>query len=192
MNAYKLRALADLGITLGDLGCIMLDVEAPIRVADIIPESWAYRSNNPDLRHVDGITTEHHVTLLFGLLPQVQREHVDEVLDGWDGLDVAVKTDMLEVFPSPLSEEPYSCIVARQTAPSREIRDAHARLSLLPHVNTHPEFKAHTTLAYVRRERTEEALNELRRAFGARDVYVPILFRPTALNYGDRIGERTS
>lgn len=188
MNAYGLRALRDLNISVGQLGCIMLDVEAPTPVGDLIPESWAYHSDNPDLRHVNGIATEYHVTLLYGLLPQVRREHVDEVLDGWSGLDVSVKTDQLDVFASPLPDEPYSCIVARQVSPSREIRDAHARLSLLPHIDTHPEFKAHVTLAYVRKERTEDAVQELRRAFGARDIYVPILFRPTALNYGDRIG----
>lgn len=189
MNAYKVQALRDLGINVGQLGCIMLDVEAPTpRIDDLIPESWAYRSDNPDLSHVDGIATEHHVTLLYGLLPQVRREHVDEVLDGWTGCDVSVKTDQLDVFASPVPDEPYSCIVARQLSPSREIRDAHARLSLLPHINTHPEFKAHVTLAYVHKERTKEAVRELRGAFSARDLYVPILFRPIGLNYGDQIG----
>ena len=188
INAYQLQALRDLSISISDLGCIMLDVESPIPVADVLPEAWAYRSSNPDLKHVSGIQTEHHVTLLFGLLPQVRRAHVDEVLAGWDGLDVAVKTDQLDVFPSPLPDEPYSCIVARQTSPSREIAGAHARLSMLPHINTHPTFKAHVTLAYVHRDRTQDALTELRRTFKARDVYVPILFHPTGLNYGSTIG----
>lgn len=188
MNAYELEALRDLGINIGDLGCIMLDVQAPTSIGDILPESWSYRSTNPDLRHVDGIQAEHHVTLLFGLLSQVRREHVDEVLAGWTGLDVAVKTDQLDVFASPRTDEPYSCIVARQSSPSREIADAHARLSLLPHINTHPAFKAHVTLAYVHRDRTDDAMRELRRAFKAVDIYVPILFRPTGLNYGDSIG----
>ena len=187
-NAYQLEALRDLGIDIGSLGCIMLDVESPTPVASVIPESWAYRSANPALSHVDGIQSEHHVTLLYGLLPQVRRAHVDEVLSGWTGGDVSVKTDTLEAFTSPLPDEPYVCIVARQLKPSREIAAAHARLSMLPHINTHPEFKAHVTLAYVHKDRAEDAMRELRGAFRARDSFVPILFRPTALNYGSEIG----
>lgn len=196
-NAYQLDALPDLGIDVGQLGCIMLDVAhperdgappLPIPVKELLPNTWGYTSSNPALSHVNGIQTEHHITLLYGLLPQVRRRHVDEVLDGWTGLDVSVKTDTLDVFKSPIPDEPYACIVARQLSPSREIAEAHARLSLLPHINTHPQFKAHVTLAYVRLDRVEDALLELRRSFGARDSYVPILFRPKRLNYGDAIG----
>ena len=188
-NAYQLDALADLGIRVGDLGCIMLDVDAPVPIADVIPRAWEYSSDSPMLRHVSGIQDEHHLTLLYGLLPQVRRWHVDEVLDGWTGLDVAVTTDMLDVFPSPIPDEPYSCIVARQSwGAGDEILNAHQRLSLLPHINTHPVFKAHVTLAYVHADRTDDAITELRRAFGADGEVVTIRFRPTALNYGAVVG----
>ncbi len=192
MNAYDLDALRELGIDVGGLGCVMLDVDAPVKVADVIPQSWAYTSANPKLGRVDGIQTEHHVTLLYGLLPQVRRAHVDEVLDGWTGLDASVKTDMLDVFESPLPDEPYSCIVARQSwNAGDEVLDAHQRLSLLPHINTHPVFRTHVTLAYVRRDRTTQALQELHRAFDPEAdgfAMVTARFRPRALNYGDVIG----
>ena len=191
MNAYQLNALRELGISVGDLGCIMLDVDSPTPIANVLPQAWAYRSSNPALGHVDGIQTEHHVTLLYGLLPQVRRAHVDEVLDGWTGQDAAVKTDMLDVFDSPLPDEPYSCIVARQSwGAGDEILDAHQRLSLLPHINTHPSYKAHVTLAYVHRDRKGDALTELRRAFGGSPESTVIHFRPTGLNYGDVIGTK--
>lgn len=191
-NAYSLAALDELGIDVGSLGCIMLDVEAPTRVGDILPASWAYSSTNPKLEHVNGIQTDHHVTLLYGLLPQVRRHHVDEVLEGWTGLDVSVKTDVLDVFDSPMADEPYSCIVARQSwGAGDEILEAHQRLSLLPHINTHPQFKAHVTLAYVRRERAADALAELARALdpeAATIDRVTARFRPSGLNYGTAIG----
>lgn len=180
LNAYQVQALKDLGVDVGSLGCVMLDLEPPFDLAGIIPEQWAYHSKNPELSHVSGIQTEHHMTLLYGLLSQVRGSHVDEVMEDWE-IPYSVKTDFLDVFPSPLPDEPYSCIVASQTSPSREIKDAHARLSLLPHINTHPVFKAHVTLAYVHRNRTEEARNRLLSAFGD---YVPILWRTNWLNYG--------
>ena len=67
-----------------------------------------------------------------------------------------------------------------------ELRDAHARLSLLPHINTHPTYRAHVTLAYVHRDREADALAAIRRAFKARDVLVPMRFEPIGLNYGHK------
>ncbi len=182
-NAYALQSLPELGIKISDLGCVMLAVESRFRVADLLPEEWAYRSPNADLRHVSGIQQAHHTTLLFGLLPQVRRRHVDEVLTGWDSA-AGVAMDMLSVFDSPLPDEPYSCIVARASEPSPVLLDAHARLSMLPHINTHPTYKPHVTLAYVRREVTEDALAELRSAFGGE----VLTFTATGLDYGDVIG----
>ena len=91
----------------------------------------------------------------------------------------------LTVFPSPWEDEPYSCIVSELTL-TPELRDAHARLSLLPHINTHPTYRPHVTLAYVHRDHTEDALRALRRHFNARDTYVPVHFTTGSLNYGYR------
>lgn len=184
MNAYTLKCLPEMGIDVGSLGCIMLDVEG-VDLTDAIDPAWEYRSDDPRLAHVSGTQTEGHVTLLYGLLSNGNtiRDAVDEVLEGWS-LD-QVKTDQLHVFPSPIETEPYVCIVAGQVSPQRELLDAHQRLSLLPHINTHPTYRPHVTLTYVHRDHEQDALAALRRRFKARDTYVPIAFPVTGINYGD-------
>lgn len=185
-DPYHLKALRNMGISVSELGCVMLDCW-PVDLTDVIPEKWAYRSTHPDRRWIDGVQTEAHVTLLYGLLSNAHliREAIDEVMSGWR--PDSVKGDMLTVFPSPFTskgdEEPYSCIVS-EVARTPALRDAHARLSMLPHIDTHWEYRPHVTLAYVHRDYEQEALLALREHFHARDVYVPIRFEPIGLNYG--------
>ncbi len=174
-SAYTLQCLRDMGIKIGDLGCVMLDV-APFAE---VPEDWAYHSRHPDLGHVSGIQTAAHVTLLYGLLSNAHtiRAAVDEVLDGWT-MD-AVEVDHIAAFASPLASEPYSCIVAK-LALSPDLLDAHARLSMLPHIDTHPTYQPHITLAYVHRDREADAIRAIKRELGehARQGVL-------GLNYGD-------
>lgn len=178
MNAYTLNALRRRGIVVSALGCVMQDV-APVDLSGTIPDAWCYASTHPDRTWISGRQDgEAHVTLLYGLLDNANtiREDIDEVLDGWR--PGAIVSSDIEVFPSPFPDEPYSCIVARLDL-TPELRDAHARLSFLPHINTHPEYKAHVTLAYVRREFAEQTVAAIREHFGER-----IEFTPTTLNYG--------
>lgn len=184
MNAYQLKCLPAMGVNIRELGCVMLDVE-PLDIKGAIPDEWAYRSQNPNLGHVSGIQTEAHVTLLFGLLQNANtiRAAVDEVLDGWE--PGRIYTETIDAFPSPMPDEPYSCIVAKLHA-TRGLRDAHARLSLLPHINTHPEYRPHVTLAYVHKDRCSDAIDAVRRVLGTRDIFTHAELVPIGLNYGDK------
>ena len=62
-SIYELEALKRRGINPATLGCVMLEVE-PIDVRKYIDDAWAYFSINPDHQWIDGIQTEHHITLL--------------------------------------------------------------------------------------------------------------------------------
>ena len=183
MNAYEVQALKGMGIDLSRLGCVMLDVQIP-DLTDVIPPEWRYSSPNPARGWVNGLQTEGHVTLLHGLLSNANaiRPAVDEVLQGWEP-GKTIEGDQITVFPSPWEDEPYSCIVSEGVL-TRALRDAHARLSLLPHIDTHPTYRPHVTLAYVHRDRTEDAIYAIRRHYRARDVLVPITFDVVGLNYG--------
>ena len=185
MNAYQLKCLPAMGVNIRDLGCVMLDVE-PLDIKGAIPAEWAYHSQNPNLAHVSGIQTEAHVTLLFGLLSNAHaiRGAVDEVLDGWESGVVSTRT--IEAFQSPIPDEPYSCIVAKLNV-SRQLQDAHARLSLLPHIDTHPKYLPHVTIAYVHKDRCSEAIAAVRRALGTRDIWTYAELTPIGLNYGDEV-----
>lgn len=183
MNAYQLKCLPAMGINIRDLGCIMLDVK-PLDIKGAIPADWAYHSKNPNLPHVSGIQTEAHVTLLFGLLENANliRSAVDEVLDGWEPGRISTQT--IEAFQSPIPDEPYACIIAKLQV-TRQLKDAHARLSLLPHIDTHPQYLPHVTIAYVHKDRCSEAIAAVRHALGTRDIFTHADLVPIGLNYGD-------
>ena len=174
MNAYTLACYDRLGIKLRDLGCVMLDLE-PVSPLPTIPPEWLYTSTDPDLSHVAGQITRHHTTLLFGLLRNAHEYllAIDEVLADWDAPPALEAVDVIG-FPSPKPAEPYVCIVAELE--SNYLRDAHARLSLLPHIDTHPTYRQHVALAYVHRQHAAGAIyrfaDELPR------------FRSLGLNYG--------
>lgn len=177
-KAYELQSLKAMGINVAKLGCVMLDVEMP-DFSHVIPSEYEYYSPSEDNWWVTGTQKQGHVTLLYGLIPRlVNRDAVDEVLKDWNWNHHVVGHD-IEAFPSPFPSEPYSCIVARVDNPF--LADAHARLSLLPHINTYPEFKPHVTIAYVKEKHKNEMMGELRKHF-------PIGFLPTGLNYGHLIG----
>jgi 2'-5' RNA ligase len=134
-----------LGIDTGRLGCIMFKTE-PIVISDVISEADYYYSDTKS--YVKGNVSEDvpHVTLLYGLMRSgVELEqHVRTVLTGW--VLGSVKIDRVSFFYGESSE--YITIVA-MVAVSDELREAHARLSLLPHINTFDEYRPHITLAYV-------------------------------------------
>ena len=183
LNAYNLKCLADLGVSIPKLGCVMLDVE-PLDIKGAISAEWAYTSTNQNLGNVSGIQSKGHITLLFGLLHNANtiRPAIDEVLDGWEPGDIF--TQSISAFPSPMADEPYSCIIAEiQLTPA--ISDAHARLSLLPHIDSHPTYRPHLTSAYVHKDREMDAIDAVRRALGTRDIFTHAKLETIGLNYGE-------
>lgn len=180
MNAYEVEALKRRGIAVSALGCVMLDVTSP-PISGLLPTTWLYSSQHPDRRWISGAQDEGHATLLYGLLDNANtiRADIDEVLDGWEPGEI--ETDHVGVFPSPFDDEPYSCVVAHLTL-TDGLRDAHARLSLLPHIDTHPDYKPHVTLAYVKREYEADAIRLIEQELGC--VKGGLDFTPIALNYG--------
>lgn len=148
----------ELGINLSKLGCIMIDVDGSA-IQNIIPESDLYTSSSPERFWIKGFVAGHtpHITLLYGLLKSGAKEYkkyVDEVLKGW--VINSVQIDHIGFFDSPFTDDPYYCIVAHVLI-SNELTDANQRLQLLPHINTFPGYKAHLTIAYVKKD---EALRD--------------------------------
>ena len=175
-SIYELEALKRRGINPATLGCVMLEVE-PIDVRKYVDADWAYFSINPDHQWIDGIQTEHHITLLYGLLENANtiKADVDEVLDGVQFGKTWISN--ITVFESPYADENYSCIVGEPHESAMGIRKAHSRLSMLPHVNTYPVYRPHVTLAYVKKEFTNQAKSALQGLKG-------LVITPMRLDYG--------
>lgn len=159
-NMYK-----GLGYDLGKLGCIMLDLEPQ---SFKINESALYYAKDKSHYWIDGNVAGKtpHVTLLYGLLRSgdEMKRQVDTVLDLVDGgkfpkyFPREVTIDKVDFFDSPYADEPYYCIVAHLKI-TPELQEAHDRLTFLPHINTFAGYKAHFTLAYIKKnETTRDAL----------------------------------
>lgn len=83
-----------------------------------------------------------HVTLKYGLMPDTQDGQIKEVLGAWK-YPPHLSVERFEVFRNPN----YDVVVARVVSPA--LSEAHNRLSCLPHIDFHAQYRAHVTLAYV-------------------------------------------
>lgn len=144
-----------LGVDLSALGCVMLPV-APMRVTELdgLKPEHLYVTKDPKKFWIKGDVASKggHITLLYGLLEHATdwADLIDEVLKGWRAPNTA-QIHRYEAFQSPYEDEPYSCIVAK-VFPERWLKDAHSRLSHLPHIDTFPGYEPHITVAYVHKQ----------------------------------------
>lgn len=146
-----------LDISLSELGCVMLDLEPSIDLIKIGNEMESgkslYYSGNKEYFWIDGFVGKNpHVTLLYGLLgPAIDyKQLIDEVLTGWELKTIEVES--IGYFESPYKDEPYRCIIAHVKV-TPKLLEGHNRLEFLPHINTFAGYKAHFTLAYVKKDK---------------------------------------
>lgn len=151
-NSREVKWIYDeLGVNLDSVGCIMASMSSPELH---MPDYWLYYTENKNRFWIDGEVENSHVTLKYGLLPGVTRQHVDAVLNGWQLTDVHTKE--IIVFDSPYPDERYKCIVLAME--SESLRDANNLLSMLPSISTFRDYVPHLTLAYVCEEYVDEAV----------------------------------
>lgn len=186
LGVYDFPQVYDrLGMQLGHFGCIMLDVEA-VPVTDILdrPDDWFYFSDRDELRYVKGpvAATTAHATLLYGLTPDdnagiKQKTSVDELLDGLDLSSVII--DHIDSFP-PQYNLPYACVVAKLKT-DNDLGEANRRLRFLPHIDTFVEYVPHVTLAYVKKNELDYALETFTDELSGEKLSA------TGINYGGPI-----
>ena len=153
-----------LGYNLSKLGCLMLDTEPIILpnyiVQDIqtgsgcnfdaLIKSYGYVAKNKERFWIDGFVADKtpHLTLFYGFLQEAgcYKWHIEKLLEGTD--IATVKIEDVDFFESPYEDEPYYCIVAKVEKTS-ELLEAHNKMTLLPNIQTFPDYKPHITIAYI-------------------------------------------
>ena len=144
---------------------------------DEIDENLLYYAKNEERFWIDGWVADKkaHVTLLYGLLwnTGITDQHIRDVLGGCGLRKVII--DHVGCFASPYKDEdPYTCVVAHLQE-DEVLKEAHARLSFLPHINTFPEYKAHMTLCYIKNDdwvTTNKTITMLNNNLAGRSLYV--------------------
>lgn len=189
LSAHKFKGVyEDLGYDLSKLGCIMLDLEQPEGLSSFVDQVFQpddfYYSANPDRFWIQGnVTDQLHATLLYGLLRSGSelKKHVNTVLEHGSAVPSSVTIDHIGTFDSQLPDENYWCVIAHLRA-TDELVGANERLKFLPHINTFPGFKAHATLAYVKRNKPSSWIDE---AVGKlNDGFLGFELKAKGLNYG--------
>lgn len=142
------------GDTKPEYGCVMLTAE--LQGISPIPKDWAYKRTAHDPAYVGGIPDVLHVTLKFGLIPSlVTADDVFAALEDWEPPTVAVPELVRHFGPENSLYICFGLPIPFAGGPGVALREAHALLSKLPHVDTYPHYTPHVTLGYVRPEYAE-------------------------------------
>lgn len=176
-----------LGYNLSKLGCLMLDTE-PIKtdyyrimqdgVTAYFPE---YKAKNKERFWIDGYVADKtpHLTLFYGFLQEAgcYKKHI-EILFKEERIET-VKIEDISFFESPYEDEPYYCIVAK-VEKTPELLEAHNKLTLLPNIQTFPEYKPHITIAYIIKNEIirDDFIEHLKKELVGKELKI------TGLNFG--------
>ena len=123
-----------------DYGCVMLFFDYPqlFKVQDAINPKDLYEENDDDSY---GLEDEPHVTLLFGLHPEVTTEQVTEIIDG-------LTFSRCELHnPSLFENEKYD--VFKFDVKGSSLFTANKKLRELPFTSDFPDYHPHMTIAYL-------------------------------------------
>jgi 2'-5' RNA ligase len=100
-----------------------------------------------------GLEDEPHVTLLYGLHPEVQDNEVIEASK--------CKYDSITLHNLSLFEN-EKCDVLKFDAKGDSLHEANGRLSKLPHTTDYPDYHPHCTVAYLKPGKGREILEKLK------------------------------
>lgn len=133
--------LAPVSLAAYSYGCVMLDF-ASFPAFEQVQQAI-------DPSHVDaeagGLESEPHVTILYGLHPEVTLDQVQVIVDN-QGVELTVELTGLSLFES----EKYD-VLKFTVEGCQPLHDFNAALKSLPHTSKFPQYVPHLTVGYLRK-----------------------------------------
>lgn len=134
------------------LGCVMVD---------FLFSNWDELLNSIDNDDVyisnvrpSGKQKRPHLTLLFGLKPEVTPEEVLKCFDGFQINDFKVEVKGVSIF-----ENAEFDVVKLGIVKNDKLLEIHNKLSTLPNEDSFPNYIPHITLAYLKSGRGKKYIN---------------------------------
>lgn len=130
----------------GDLykyGCAMiqLNISNWDELTSSIDPDDVYLPDDPS----HGVETNPHLTLLYGINPEVTNDQVKSVIDNFNE-EIQVEINGVGIF-----ENKDFDVVKLNVVPSGPIQHIHDELSKLPNSDQYPKYVPHITLAYIKK-----------------------------------------
>jgi len=151
-------------------GCVMAKYKDDILnpLTKIIRKEDLYVDPNDPIK--DGIEKNPHTTLLYGLLPSVTKEQIENVLfasQDWTNVFTLVGTYNTKINPKCIGvtifeKDDYDVLVLEMA--DERFNKANELLKTLPYESEYPDYIAHTTLAYLQKGNAEgyrESIKEI-------------------------------
>lgn len=133
----------EMGFSVSELGAVMVGCSNPLTVN--LPGDNEYVSERFDF--VNGVADSWHITLRYGLLPQVRPEYVEALVEKF-GLPQEVPVKGISMWPSKVEGEDYECVVV--TLLRDQLKPIHQELGVLPNVLGFPSYRPHVTVGYFK------------------------------------------
>lgn len=135
------------------LGCVMIDFNFAnwSELLESIDEDDIYIEEGKNY----GLQPRPHLTLLYGLLPEVTDEQILECFKGFTEDDFKVKINGVSVFDTNNNFD----VVKLGVELTSQLKEINKRLSELPNSNQYPEYIPHITLSYVKKGKGKKYVN---------------------------------
>jgi 2'-5' RNA ligase superfamily len=124
-----------------DYGCVMIypTIENWSEITSIIHPDDVY---NPSATY--GIEIDPHITLLYGLHPEVTHEQIGDVLNKFKGNSFGIDINGIGKFDN----KDFSVVKFNIDSPI--LHEINHELTKLPHTTDYPNYVPHMTIAYVK------------------------------------------
>lgn len=135
--------------------CVMLGTDNPLLYPDhlslsLFQEGQYFEPNGK--KYMQGVSDDHHITLKYGILPEVEKSDIEKVLERWNAHTPLEPLhgafgNRFEVFGPPNAE--YEAVVVPIVV-TDFLYSIHCELNRLPNVSTF-DFNPHITVGYFKK-----------------------------------------